>query len=320
MRGRQRKNKILRELAPPEQRAEELLRSLRESAAVRIGAELRELGWSQAEASKQLQITQPRLSDIVRGKAHTFTLDGMVEVLCRLGVPVRLVYSATALEYEEAQLADAEAMVVHCTQQWEGSWSSIRWLVKRARSYQELGRYQKALDDLHYCVMRQPDQPWLREARAGVYLAMCHYWQGVQECEALLKLFPYYDCYVTYARLLWHLGRRDQAFSALDRAVAMRPNSPNGLLYRARFHQWSAHHEAAVRDYRGVLRLDPMNREALLALQHVDEEGAAGKHDADADEGHVVALVVGDPTGGGAADEVAEVHAGGEDGRGPVAA
>ena len=45
-------------------------------------------GLTQAEAAKLLHVTQPRISDLTRGKIERFSLDTLVEMLARAGVDV----------------------------------------------------------------------------------------------------------------------------------------------------------------------------------------------------------------------------------------
>lgn len=42
-------------------------------------------GWTQAEAAKHLGVTQPRISDLVRGKFNLFGLDHLATMLARAG-------------------------------------------------------------------------------------------------------------------------------------------------------------------------------------------------------------------------------------------
>jgi predicted XRE-type DNA-binding protein len=43
---------------------------------------------TQARAAKLLGVTQPRVSDLMRGKIELFSIDTLVEMLGRLGVSV----------------------------------------------------------------------------------------------------------------------------------------------------------------------------------------------------------------------------------------
>lgn len=49
-----------------------------------------ENGWSQTAAAQNLGITQPRLSDLYRGKISKFSLDALVEIASKLGIHVRI--------------------------------------------------------------------------------------------------------------------------------------------------------------------------------------------------------------------------------------
>jgi predicted XRE-type DNA-binding protein len=48
-------------------------------------------GLKQAEAAKTLRVTQPRVSDLLRGRIDLFSSDTLIDMLARLGVGVRLV-------------------------------------------------------------------------------------------------------------------------------------------------------------------------------------------------------------------------------------
>jgi predicted XRE-type DNA-binding protein len=45
-------------------------------------------GLTQAEAAKLLHVTQPRISDLTRGKIERFSIDTLVEMLSRAGADV----------------------------------------------------------------------------------------------------------------------------------------------------------------------------------------------------------------------------------------
>jgi predicted XRE-type DNA-binding protein len=48
-------------------------------------------GLKQAEAAKLLGVTQPRVSDLIRGRLDLFSVDSLIDMLAKLGVRVRLV-------------------------------------------------------------------------------------------------------------------------------------------------------------------------------------------------------------------------------------
>ncbi|MGE3651615.1 MAG: helix-turn-helix domain-containing protein [Reyranellaceae bacterium] len=45
---------------------------------------------TQAQAARRLQVTQPRLNDLLRGRIGKFSLDALVELADRAGIHVRL--------------------------------------------------------------------------------------------------------------------------------------------------------------------------------------------------------------------------------------
>lgn len=56
-----------------------------------IEEELNKRNLTQAQASKLLSVSQPRISDLKRGKINLFTIDVLVNMLTKLGKPVHLV-------------------------------------------------------------------------------------------------------------------------------------------------------------------------------------------------------------------------------------
>jgi predicted XRE-type DNA-binding protein len=56
-----------------------------------IEAELKHRKLTQTAAAELLEISQPRVSDLMRGKIHLFTIDCLVTILMQLGKPVRLI-------------------------------------------------------------------------------------------------------------------------------------------------------------------------------------------------------------------------------------
>ena len=51
---------------------------------------IKEKGLPQAEAARKLSVSQPRISDLMRGKIDRFTIDMLVNMLSRIDVHVEL--------------------------------------------------------------------------------------------------------------------------------------------------------------------------------------------------------------------------------------
>jgi predicted XRE-type DNA-binding protein len=52
---------------------------------------IRARGLKQAEAAELLGVTQPRVSDLMRGRIDLFSIDTLIDMLARLGVRAKLV-------------------------------------------------------------------------------------------------------------------------------------------------------------------------------------------------------------------------------------
>jgi predicted XRE-type DNA-binding protein len=63
---------------------------LRSAMMTRLISEIKKSGMTQAQAAKRLRITQPRVSDLMRGKLHLFSIDTLVAMLASLGLRVDL--------------------------------------------------------------------------------------------------------------------------------------------------------------------------------------------------------------------------------------
>ncbi len=48
-------------------------------------------GLKQAEAAELLGVTQPRVSDVMRGRIDLFSIDTLIDMLARLGIRAKLV-------------------------------------------------------------------------------------------------------------------------------------------------------------------------------------------------------------------------------------
>jgi predicted XRE-type DNA-binding protein len=84
---------VFRDLGFRPQEAEHLL--IRADLVIQIERVLKARGLKQTEAAKILHVTQPRVSDLLRGRIELFSTDTLIDMLARLGVRVRLVARST---------------------------------------------------------------------------------------------------------------------------------------------------------------------------------------------------------------------------------
>ena len=59
-----------------------------------VVAIIRKSGWSQAEAAAQCGITQPRVSDLLRGHIAKFSIDALVNIAAALKMRVHIALEA----------------------------------------------------------------------------------------------------------------------------------------------------------------------------------------------------------------------------------
>ena len=80
---------VFRDLGFSREEAEHLI--VRSDLMIQLQKVLAQRGHRQAEAARILRVTQPRVSDLLRGRIDLFSTDTLIDMLARLGIGVRLV-------------------------------------------------------------------------------------------------------------------------------------------------------------------------------------------------------------------------------------
>lgn len=86
---RRSRGNLFKELGFAAHEAQHLL--VRSNLMVRLEQEITNRGLTQAAAAKRLGVSQPRVSNLRRGRIDLFSSDALIDMLARLGVRVRLV-------------------------------------------------------------------------------------------------------------------------------------------------------------------------------------------------------------------------------------
>jgi predicted XRE-type DNA-binding protein len=63
---------------------------LRSALMMALEQHIRTKRWTQAEAARRLGVTQPRVSDLLRGKINLFALDTLVNMVSAAGLRVEV--------------------------------------------------------------------------------------------------------------------------------------------------------------------------------------------------------------------------------------
>ena len=80
---------VFRDLGFSNEESEHLL--VRADLLIQLQKAIASKGLKQAEAARVLRVTQPRVSDLLRGRIDLFSTDALIDMLARVGVGVRLV-------------------------------------------------------------------------------------------------------------------------------------------------------------------------------------------------------------------------------------
>ena len=84
---------VFRDLGFPADEAEHL--RIRSDLLIQLQRAIASQGLKQVEAAKLLGVTQPRVSDLMRGRLDLFSGDTLIDMLARLGIRVRLAFSSS---------------------------------------------------------------------------------------------------------------------------------------------------------------------------------------------------------------------------------
>jgi predicted XRE-type DNA-binding protein len=85
---------IFRDLGFPPGEAENL--KVRSTLMIVVGQIIKERGLKQIEAAELFGVSQPRISDLNRGKIDVFTVDSLINMLAHAGFHVKLSVEAAA--------------------------------------------------------------------------------------------------------------------------------------------------------------------------------------------------------------------------------
>ena len=84
---------VFRDLGFAPEEAQHLL--VRSKLMLGIERIIRTRGLTQAAAAKAMGVSQPRVSDLLRGKVNLFSADTLIDMLARLGVTLRLAFASS---------------------------------------------------------------------------------------------------------------------------------------------------------------------------------------------------------------------------------
>jgi predicted XRE-type DNA-binding protein len=84
---------VFRDLGFRREEAERL--TIRSELMIKIEKLLKARGLTQSEAARIMRVSQPRVSDLLRGRLDLFSTDALIDMLARLGVSVRIAFASS---------------------------------------------------------------------------------------------------------------------------------------------------------------------------------------------------------------------------------
>jgi predicted XRE-type DNA-binding protein len=70
---------------------------IRSDLMIELSELIQHKGWTQARAAEVMGVSQPRISDLVRGKIDRFSIDTLIAMLGSAGVKVRITTTASQM-------------------------------------------------------------------------------------------------------------------------------------------------------------------------------------------------------------------------------
>lgn len=86
------------------------LKALKAKLAIALVELIRQKDWTQAAAAEKLHVTQPRMSNLFRGKLEKFSIDALLQMLVRVGYKLETDFDPSN-EREPLSLAVKRAML-----------------------------------------------------------------------------------------------------------------------------------------------------------------------------------------------------------------
>jgi tetratricopeptide (TPR) repeat protein len=261
--------------------AENRVHGLREMALRQVARILEERGWTQAETASHLGVRQPRISNLVRGKIHEFSLDSLVEMLFALDQPVTLTledpktWARSRTMPKESDHPEALENLAYYTRAIANDPSNARSYSRRATAYWHLRQYDRAIADCTRWSELDPRAPGALANRSCILRDAGQLNAALEDCDEILRRFPDYNIYQNRSLIYESLGDFERALEDMNRAVERSPERPGPWTNRAALHEKLGRLEDALSDYEQALEVDPTSHPSRQAAARLREKLAS---------------------------------------------
>ena len=246
---------------------------LRERAMVMVAREIQAREWTQQKAAEFLGLTQPRVSDLICGKVHKFTLDSLSEMLYAMDKPVTLLIEEekkwTVSNYSPGSEKDLEDTIEFFSNAIKLSPTDARALSKRANAYSRLGKHDLAIGDYSRCIELKPDDSGYRSCRAMEYAEIREFKAALLDLDKIVAQDPEFNAYQNRGIVYVMMGDKERALEDYTKAIEMDPQRPGPHWNRASLYEQLGRIEEAIVDYENTLKADPTYSSAQSKLDEL---------------------------------------------------
>ncbi|MBN9419165.1 MAG: tetratricopeptide repeat protein [Candidatus Eremiobacteraeota bacterium] len=252
--------------------ADNRLHDLKERAARELSQVLRARGWTQTQAARFLAVSQPRISNLLKGHLDKFTLDMLIIMLISLDQPVDLVFPDPAnwtRSPEWTHDPDQVSKVEHYTELIRQEPGNALAYSRRAGAHHRLDQFEQAIADYTKAFELDPTRPGALSNRALLYGQTRQFKAALQDYATILRIFPDYNIHQNRALLLMDMQDYESALADMNRAVELEPERPGPWTNRAMLYRKLDQPEKARADYQKALEIDPTSARTRQALQEL---------------------------------------------------
>ena len=237
---------------------------LRALVVVKLAKAIDARGFSQRQAAQYLGVSQPRISDLMRGNTHLFSLDTLIEWMLALDCPVSISFDSNKewgrsrpQVWSEEDLRDK---ITYYSKVIKYNPDNSIAYNQRGTAYMYLKEYDAALEDYDKCVDLAPGLVGPLTNRALLHRKAGKLDQSLQDCNEMIKQFPYNGTgYYQRADTYRVLKEYEKALADYAIMIELDPYRPGPYTNRALLYLEINKPEEALADYERALERDPTN-------------------------------------------------------------
>jgi tetratricopeptide (TPR) repeat protein len=254
---------------------------LRDLVVVKLARAIEERAFSQRQAADYLGVSQPRISDLLRGNSHLFSLDTLIEWMFALDKPVVISFSAekgwgrsNPQAWSQEDLRDKIAFYNNVIKYNPDNSTAYS---RRGMAYTDLEEYEMAIQDYSKCVDLAPERVGSWSNLAGAYKRAQQYEKMLHNCNELIRRFPedgsgYYQRADAYSGL----KEFDKALADYAKMIEIDPMRPGPYINRANVYLQMNRPKDALADFEKAVEKDPTYDSAHKRIEELKKQISLG--------------------------------------------